>query len=272
MDAVPARAAERVSCTTAWATPSRMRASACLGTPSASTARGSVPANCGESVRSMLGAATRSPSRPTSAPRPSVWASPSKARPPRNSSSEPTASFSSTTGYSPGGSSTGSSRVTLAAARVASASGSSAAIEVPVPAAQPDRPLSWRAMTFMKASVTLSSARTPVRRGDGGVDRARRPDPERLQPGGGAALEGHAQRLAGRAGVELRGERVEAVVGGRGRRRRQARVVARLAGGARRGARGRAGRARRRRAAPRRSSRWSPPSRCGPRRRAASRR
>ena len=49
-----------------------------------------------------------------------------------------------------------------AAARVASASGSSATIEVPVPAAQPDRPLSWRAMTFMKASVTLSSARTPV--------------------------------------------------------------------------------------------------------------
>ena len=52
--------------------------------------------------------------------------------------------------------------MTLAAARVASASGSIAAIEVPVPAAHPDRPLSWRAMTFMKASVTLSSARTPV--------------------------------------------------------------------------------------------------------------
>ena len=33
---------------------------------------------------------------------------------------------------------------------------------LPAPAAQPDRPLSWRAMTFMYASVTASSARTPV--------------------------------------------------------------------------------------------------------------
>ena len=75
-------------------------------------------------------------------------------------------------------------------------------------------------------------------RGDGGVDGARGPDPEGLQAGGGAALEGDAQGLAGRAGVELGGERIEAVVAGRGRGRRQARVVAGLAGGPRGGARG----------------------------------
>ena len=91
-----------------------------------------------------------------------MWARPLKARPPRKSSSAPTASGSSTTGYSPGARSIGSSRETLAAARAASASGSSAAIAVPAPAAQPERPLSWRAMTFMYASVSASVGRTPV--------------------------------------------------------------------------------------------------------------
>jgi len=74
-------------------------------------------------------------------------------------------------------------------------------------------------------------------RGDGRVDRARGPDPEGLQPGRRAALEGHAESLARRAGVELRGERIEAVVARRRRRCRQARVVAGLAGGTRRGTR-----------------------------------
>ena len=76
--------------------------------PSASKARGRVPGKSGESARLIDGAATCSPSRSTSAPRPSAWSSPLRALSASSSSSVPTARGSITTGYSPGGSSTGS--------------------------------------------------------------------------------------------------------------------------------------------------------------------
>ena len=62
-----------------------------------------------------------------------------------------------------------------------------------------------------------------------------------LEPAALTALEGDAQGVAGGSRVELRGQRVEAVVRARGRRRGQAGVVAGFAGGVRRRPRGGAG-------------------------------
>ena len=94
----PAIAALRVSWHTRWATPSWIRTSGSLGTPSASNARGRVAGMRGVSARLIAEAATRVPSRPLNAPRPSACAWPSQASAPRNSSSSPTASGASTTG------------------------------------------------------------------------------------------------------------------------------------------------------------------------------
>ena len=73
------RAALRTSWATAWATPSWISGSGAFWLPSASNERGSVRALVGESDRLIAGALIRSPSRPTSAPRPSACARPLKA-------------------------------------------------------------------------------------------------------------------------------------------------------------------------------------------------
>ena len=136
----PAIAADRVSCTTRFATPSSMRGSGDFATPSASKARGRVLRKRGESDRLIAAAATRVPRRPERALRPSAWARPLKASAPRNSSSVPTASGSSTAGYSPGASSAGSSEEAFAAASCTAAAASRSPAAVEARAAKPVRP------------------------------------------------------------------------------------------------------------------------------------
>ncbi len=98
MERAPATAALAVSCTTPWATPSWISGSGAFATPSASKPRGRVEPKRGESDRFTAGAATRVPSRPTSAPWPSACSSPLNAQRPSSSSSSPTAAGSNTTG------------------------------------------------------------------------------------------------------------------------------------------------------------------------------
>ena len=66
----------------AWATPSWISGSGAFGHALGVEARAAAcAAKRGESLRLIAGAATRVPRRPTSAPRPSAWARPLKARP-----------------------------------------------------------------------------------------------------------------------------------------------------------------------------------------------
>jgi hypothetical protein len=126
VDPVPASAPLRRSCATARAIPSWISGSGPFGVPSASKARGRVPAKNGESDRLIEGAATCSPIRSTSPPRPSAWSNPLRALWASCSISVPTAPGSITTGYAPGGSSTGRPAApALAAARSVSPVGSS---------------------------------------------------------------------------------------------------------------------------------------------------
>ena len=89
--AAPAIAALRMSCATPCATPSWISGSGALACPRRRTSAGGCAGEPGESARLIAGAATCSPSRPSSAPRPSACASPLNAQPAEQVDSQPTA-------------------------------------------------------------------------------------------------------------------------------------------------------------------------------------
>ena len=245
-----------VSCTTAWATPSWISGSGALGTPSASNARGSVRAKRGESLRLMAGAATRVPSRPVSAPRPSAWARPLKRQP-----AEELQQRADGVGLEHDGVVAGRQRrparvrSTLAAARraIAPASRSRAAVDA---AGAPARAPGVVAGDDLQVGVG-GARRAGARRVVEAIAVSTSPAvqmPKASRPALGADVERGAQRAARVGGVERGGGGVEAVV-------RAGRPAARAGRGGRRGRRPPRPRVRRRpRAAPASagpSSEWS---------------
>ena len=183
----------------------------------------------GESVRLIDGAATRCPRRPTSAPRPSAWARPLKARSPRKSSSVADGVVArARPGSRPGASSTGSSRRDLAAAARRDRR------RVDRAAPRPPRPSPSRcgrvvARDDLHVGVGHRVAQR-ARPADDAIAVSTSPAvqiPNASRPRSAQRGERGAQRRAGQRRVERGGRGVVAVVARPRRRRRgQARVLA----------------------------------------------